>query len=58
MREINLGLDFFFAAQWARAARRGTLRFSRAADIRPHLLGFMVLDGTGVRLLLSHPDLW
>jgi hypothetical protein len=57
MRQINLGLDFFFAAHRTRGARRRALRFGRAAEIRPHLLGFMVLDGTGVRLFLSHAHL-
>ncbi len=34
--QINFGLDFFFTARQTRGARRGTLRFSRAADIGPH----------------------
>ena len=56
MRQIDLGLDFFFAAQWARSARCRRLRFGRAADVGSHLFGFMVLDGTGMGLLLRHSD--
>jgi hypothetical protein len=44
VRQIDLGFDFFFTAQWTRVARRGRLRFSGAADVGPHLFCFMVLD--------------
>ena len=43
VRQINLGFDFFFAAQRARGTRRGALRFSRAADVGPHFFCFVVL---------------
>ena len=56
MRQINLGFDFFFAAQRARGTRRGGLRFGRATDMCPHLFRFMLLDGTGMSLLLGHSD--
>jgi hypothetical protein len=57
MRQINLGFDFFFAACRTRDARRGTLRFSRAADIGPHFFCLMLLQRTGMRLFLGHPDM-
>jgi len=44
VRQIDLGFDFFFAAQWTRVARRRRLRFSRAADMGPHFFCFVVLD--------------
>ena len=56
MRQIDLGLDFFFAAQWTRGPGRRRLRFGRAAEVHPHLFRFMLLERTGMRLLLSHPD--
>jgi hypothetical protein len=56
VRQVDLGFDFFFAAQWTRGPRRRCLPFSRAADIGPHFFRFMVFDRTGVRLLLSHSD--
>jgi len=56
VRQIDLGLDFFFAAQWARGPGRRRLRFGRAADVRPHFFRFMLFDRTGMRLLLRHPD--
>jgi len=58
VRQINLGFDFFFAAQRTSSARRRTLRFSRAADIGPYFFGFVVLQRTGMRLLLGHTDVW
>jgi hypothetical protein len=56
MRQIDLGLDFFLAAQWTRGPGRRRLRFGRAAEVHPHLFRFMLLERTGMRLLLSHPD--
>ena len=56
VRQIDLGLDFFFAAQWARRARRRRLRFGRAADVGPYFFSFMLLERTGMGLLLRHPD--
>jgi hypothetical protein len=55
MRQINLGLDFFFAAQRARGPRR-RLRFGRAADVGPYFFRFMLLERTGMGLLLRHSD--
>lgn len=54
VRQINLGFDFFFAAQRARGTRRGTRRFGRAADIDPDLLCFMLLQRTGMRFFLGY----
>jgi hypothetical protein len=56
MRQIDLGLDFFFAAQRARRTGRRRLRFGRAADVGPHFFRFMLLERTGMSLLLRHPD--
>ncbi len=56
VRQINLGLDFFFAAQCARRARRRRLRFRRAADVGSYFFRFVVLQRTGMGLLLRHPD--
>ena len=44
MRQIDLGLDFFFAAQGARRPRTRRLRFGRPADVGPHLFRFVVLE--------------
>ena len=54
VRQIYLGLDLFFAAQrpGCFGSRRG--RAGRAPDMRPHLLRFMLLERTGVCLLLGH----
>jgi hypothetical protein len=56
MRQVDLGLDFFFAAQQTRGAGRRRLRFGRAAEVDPHLFRFMLLERTGMGLLLRHPD--
>jgi hypothetical protein len=54
--QIDFGLDFFFATQWTRRLRAGRRRFGRAAQVDPHFFRFMILDGTGMGLLLRHPD--
>jgi len=56
MRQINLGLDFFIAAQRARGPGRRCLRVGRAAEVDPHFFRFMFLERTGMGLLLRHPD--
>jgi hypothetical protein len=56
VRQINLGFYFFFAAQWACGARRRGLRFSRAADMDSNFFSFMLLQRTGMGLLLRHSD--
>jgi len=53
VREIDLGLDFFFAAQRTRGSG-GWRRLGRAAEVRPHLFRFMLLERTGMRFLLGH----
>jgi hypothetical protein len=55
VRQINLGLDFFFAANRARTrlASRGRT-FRRGAEILPYFLRFVFFQRTGVRLLLRH----
>ena len=56
VRQIDLGLDFIFTAQGTRGARRGRLRFGRAADVGSDFFRFMLLQRTGMRLLLRHSD--
>jgi hypothetical protein len=52
--EVNLGFDFFFAAQWARGLGRMRRRFGQAAEMTPHLFRFVLFERTGVRLLFGH----
>jgi hypothetical protein len=57
LRQINFGFDFFFAANRAGAGfagRRGTFR--GGADVHTYLFRFVLLQRTGMRLLLGHPD--
>jgi hypothetical protein len=56
VRQVDLGLNFFFAAQWARGSGRRGLCFGRAANVLPHLFRFMFLERTGMGLLLRHSD--
>jgi hypothetical protein len=56
VRQIDLGLDFFFAANRARGPGRRRLRFGRAAEVHSHFFRFMLFERTGMGLLLSHPD--
>jgi hypothetical protein len=56
LRQVNLGLDFFFAAQRARGLGRMRRRFGQAAEMAPHLFRFVLLERTGMRLLLGHSD--
>jgi|1186.fasta_scaffold16517_1 hypothetical protein len=44
VRQVNLSLDFFFAAQRTRRTRRRVLRLGLASDMGPYLVCFMVLD--------------
>jgi hypothetical protein len=44
MRQINLGLNFLFAAQGTRGAGRRGLRFGGAAQVDPHFFRFMFLE--------------
>jgi hypothetical protein len=50
--EVDLGLDFFGLAAGTRTPRRRT-RLSGAAEVDPHFLRFVILERTGVRLLLG-----
>ena len=56
VRQVNLGLDFFFAAQRARGLHRSRRGLGRAAQMDPHFIRFMILERTGMGLLLRHPD--
>ncbi len=56
VRQIDLGFDFFFATQRARGLARCRRRFGRSANVGAYFFGFVVLERTGVRLLLGHAD--
>jgi hypothetical protein len=56
VRQVDLGFDFFFAAQRTRGPGRRRLRFGRAADVGPYFFCFMLLERTGMGLLLRHSD--
>jgi hypothetical protein len=56
MRQIDLGLDLFFAARRARGAGGRRLRLRRATDVGPYLFRFVLLERTGMGLLLRHSD--
>jgi hypothetical protein len=56
VREVDLGLDFFFAAQGTRRFCRWRMRFRGTAQVHAHFFRFVVFERTGVRLLLRHPD--
>jgi hypothetical protein len=56
MGQIDLGLDLVgFSARSTRGSGRA-LGFCCCMEMRPHLLGFMLLDRAGMRLLLGYPD--
>jgi hypothetical protein len=56
VRQINLGLNFFFATQRARGLCSRRRRLGRAAQVDPYFFRFVLLKRTGMRLLLRHPD--
>jgi len=56
VRQIDLGLDFLFAARRPGKFGRRRLPFGRAADVGAHFLRFVLLKGTGMCLLLGHSD--
>jgi hypothetical protein len=53
MREIDLGFDLVIAASSARGARAGRGSFGARFENGAHLLSLVVLERTGVRLLLG-----
>jgi hypothetical protein len=55
--KVDLGLDFVaFRATGARwLCRAGRVTCVRA-EMRPHLYGFVIFNGTGMGLLLGDPD--
>ena len=53
VRQINLGLNFFFSAQRTRGARRRRLPIGRAADVDSNFFRFVLLQRTGMRFLLG-----
>jgi len=56
VRQIDLGLNFFFAAQRAGGLRGVRLRFAGGAEVGAYFYRFVLLQRTGMRLLLCHPD--
>jgi hypothetical protein len=54
MREVDLGLDLFFAASGTRGFRRTRRRVGSAAEMFPHQFRFVIFQRTGVRLLLRN----
>jgi hypothetical protein len=53
MREVDLGLDLFFAMSGTRRRLcRTRRRIGAAAEMLPHQIRFKVLQGTGVRFFL------
>jgi len=55
MRQVNLGLDLI---RFARGTRRtaGRARLIRRPEVSPQFLRFVILHGTGMRLLLGDPN--
>jgi hypothetical protein len=43
MREVDLGLNLLFAAEWTRRAS-GRLRFGVRTEMRAHFVRFMVFE--------------
>jgi hypothetical protein len=55
MREVDFGLDLFFAMSCARRRLRRTWRrIGTAAEMLAHQIRFVVFQGTRVRFLLRH----
>ncbi len=55
VREVDLGLDFICVAPRAWRTRRRA-RFGRSAEVGPHFLCLVVLERTGMGLLLGDSD--
>jgi len=56
VRQIDFGLDFFFASQRSVVLGRVCRRFGQAAEMGPHLFRFVLFERTGMRLFLGHSD--
>ncbi len=56
VRQVDLGLDFFFAAQKARGLGGRRRSFRPAAEVGPHFFRFVLLQRTGMGFLLRHSD--
>jgi len=57
VRQIDLGPDFIAIGARGASGTACGLRFARSrTKMSPHLLRFVLLDGTGVRLFLGDPD--
>jgi hypothetical protein len=57
MGEVNLGLDRFFTAGGACRPGTGTF-FGMGAEVLADQFGFVLFQGTGMRLLLGNADEW
>jgi hypothetical protein len=56
MGKIDLGLDFVGIGTAGARGLSGGLRFAGGAEVGPHFFRFVVLNGTGMSLLLSDSD--
>jgi hypothetical protein len=55
VRQINLGLDSVGSGLRSTGTSR-SWAFAGAAEIGTHFIGFVVFQGTGMRLFLGHAD--
>jgi hypothetical protein len=56
IRQVNLGLDLFFAASGTRSLHRTWRRLGPVAQMFPHQFRFVLFQRTGVSLLLRHAN--
>jgi len=57
MRQVDLGFDLFTRRPAGTPRLGRSVRFaSGSTKVRTHFLRFVVLQGTGMCLLLRHPD--
>ena len=56
MRQIDLGLNFFWPGMRGPRAFCGAMTVPTPAEVGAHFLGLMLFKRTGVGLLLSHAD--
>jgi hypothetical protein len=56
MREVDLGLDLFFAVSGTRCLRRTWRCLGTATQMFPHQFRFVLFQRTGVRLLLGNAN--
>jgi hypothetical protein len=56
VRQINLGFDLVAVTHRGTPRVRGLLRFTMAAEMCPHLFGFVLFNRTGMGFLLGDAD--